>query len=455
MSPANILLINLFYLVMYKKLLPVNMEGTVKSHLKQMIAKGNTIELLNFFKKHQHDLFTPISLRKFQALIEKIKQNNEAHRRARHPDKLKPSYVGPLGELVDLVEAMDEIKLQNFYTPIEKEGNDTTLEQKITALGLWDSLVTCAREAAVASGITAMAFYNGSWSPTKDVGPHLGNSSTNADVAATVSLLRAVDAKLPQICRQLGCEDLQYFAEETSSPTKSMVEKQVGPSLKSRIKGEREFFSPKTNTIRVIADAIDGTGNFKKGFPIFCSAVAIIVNNTPRVSAIYDPVQHIVYTGLLAGIPKERDPLNTANKWHVSIGLKIPVLPIAGNRRLSEEHVGIHFTRSKHNEQSLKEMIGLIEHLVAASSGVYAVNSGVFSLAEVARGALGGFINNKTNPWDVTAGEVLIKATGGQVTDFGQKPIDYTRPGPVSVIAAPNRQLYDELWQIVERKTAR
>jgi len=432
------------------------MDRTVKSRFKQMILKGKTIELLRILKKHEQDLFTPSSLQKFQALLENIeKYYTKKSQKGQITDDLKPTYFRSLGELVQLVEAMDELKLQHFYAPIEKEGNASTLEQKITDLGLWDSLVTCAREAAVASGITAMEFYNESWSPAIDVGPHLGNSSTNADVAATVSLLRAVDTKLPQICQQLGCEDLQYFAEETSSTTKNMVEKQVGPSLKSRIKGEREFFSPKTNTIRVIADAIDGTGNFKKGFPIFCSAVAIIVNNTARVSAIYDPVQHVVYTGLLAEIPRESATLKTAYKWHVSIGLKIPVLPIGNKRKLSGENVGVHFTRNKHNEHPLKEMVGLIEHLVTASSGVYAINSGVFSLAEVASGALGGFINNKTNPWDVTAGEVLIKAMGGKVTDFRQKPIDYTQPGPVSVIAASTQQLYDELWEIVEKKTDR
>jgi fructose-1,6-bisphosphatase/inositol monophosphatase family enzyme len=421
-----------------------------------MIAKGDTIELLRILKKHQQGLFTPTNLRKFQMLLENLESYYELnHQRRGHTDELQPGDLRSLGQLVELVEGLDERQLEQFYSPIEEKGNASELEQKITALGLWDHLVTCAREAAVASGITAMDFFNGSWSNIKDVGTSLRNPSTNADVAATVSLLRALDAKLPQLCQQLGCDDLQYFAEELGSPYKSMVEKQVGSSLKSRIKGELEFFSPKTNTIRVIADAIDGTGNFKKGFPIFCSAVAIIVNNTPRVSAIYDPVRHVVYTGLLADMAGEKVTLKTAYKWHISIGQKVPVLPIGIKRCLSEEHIGIHFSRSKRNTQQLREMVGLIEHLVGASSGVYAINSVVFSLAEVARGALGGFINNKTNPWDVTAGEVLIKAMGGKVTDFEQKPMDYTKPGPVSVIATPTLQLYDEIWKIVEKETTR
>lgn len=67
---------------------------------------------------------------------------------------------------------------------------------------------------------------------------------------------------------------------------------------------------------------------------------------------------------------------------------------------------------------------------------IYALNSGLFAMAEIARGALGGFVNIITNPWDIAAGEVLVTAVGGIVSDFAGNKINYSLSGETSVIAA-------------------
>jgi fructose-1,6-bisphosphatase/inositol monophosphatase family enzyme len=117
----------------------------------------------------------------------------------------------------------------------------------------------------------------------------------------------------------------------------------------------------------------------------------------------------------------------------------------AGKRELkplAKEAVGIHLTRSF--PEKLKEFVGvqptqnngMLERLAAASGGIYALNSGIVAMKEVARGALGGFVNIITNPWDVAAREVLVRACGGTVTNFAGRPIEYIAPGTTSVIAA-------------------
>jgi myo-inositol-1(or 4)-monophosphatase len=70
-------------------------------------------------------------------------------------------------------------------------------------------------------------------------------------------------------------------------------------------------------------------------------------------------------------------------------------------------------------------------------------------MTEVARGAFAGFVNVTTNLWDVAAGEVLIKACGGKVTDLEGKPIDYARFGEVSLLAA-KREMHPRLLQLVQ-----
>ena len=76
----------------------------------------------------------------------------------------------------------------------------------------------------------------------------------------------------------------------------------------------------------------------------------------------------------------------------------------------------------------------MLERLAVASGGIYALNSGIVAMTEIAKGGLGAFVNIITNPWDVAAGEVIVKACGGKVTNFENEPIRYASIDPISVI---------------------
>jgi len=80
------------------------------------------------------------------------------------------------------------------------------------------------------------------------------------------------------------------------------------------------------------------------------------------------------------------------------------------------------------------------------------LNSGQMALAHVASGALAGFINNRTNIWDVAAGEVLIRAVGGSVTDFNGRAIDYRRSNYISVIASASQDTYKSMLSLIQER---
>jgi myo-inositol-1(or 4)-monophosphatase len=217
------------------------------------------------------------------------------------------------------------------------------------------------------------------------------------------------------------------------------------------------FFGGSNNVLRVIFDGIDGTANFNRGLPLFCSAVALLIDDQVRVSAIYDPIHHLVYSAALSGPYEAPTSTATASAWPVASGSRIDLAAESASQSptpLEREAVGTHFTRS--NPQALQDFLrpspgqteGRLERLIAASGGVYALNSGLVAMAEVARGALGAFVNVVTNPWDVAAGECLVRACGGIVTTVTGAPIDYGSPGKVSVLAA-KRHLHDRLLQLL------
>ena len=198
------------------------------------------------------------------------------------------------------------------------------------------------------------------------------------------------------------------------------------------------------------------TVNFTLGIPLFCSGLAILINNNVRVSAIYDPFHHIVYTGVLQGLDEHApEQIAEAQKLHVASGNWIPLREAAEQtrqRNRRKQVIGIHLTRS--HDDKLAEFLGTngpedwsqLGALAREFGGIYALNSGILAMTEVARGAFGGFVNNITNPWDVAPGEVLVKACGGKVTDFQGHPIDYATKGRrTSVVAGYNAEFHQDI----------
>lgn len=93
--------------------------------------------------------------------------------------------------------------------------------------------------------------------------------------------------------------------------------------------------------------------------------------------------------------------------------------------------------------------ISKFQQIAYEFGGIYALNSGISQMLEVAKGSIGGFVNYRTHPWDVAAGEVMVRASGGIVTDIYDKPIDYTSARPVSVVAG-NTNVHPSLVDITK-----
>ena len=303
--------------------------------------------------------------------------------------------------------------------------------------------------------MAAMGFYRGAWRQQESLASGK-NPSTLADLQATCVILETCNALLPPIRDKLGC-GLGYLGEETTF--NDFLRDKLSDQILRIIHKPKLFFIQRNNILRVIFDAIDGTENFSRGLPLFCSAIAILVDDQVRVSAIYDPIHRQVYSALLKGPYEDVEAQVTAFAWEVG-GNRIDMVKEAKEKQqkpLKEEAVGIHLTRNPEYKDKLKEFVGIsfgaqesvLERLCKASRGIYALNSGLFAMSEVARGALGAFVNNSTRPWDVAAGEVLIRACGGKVTDFDGNPITYSSAERISVVAAKGH-LHSDIINILK-----
>jgi myo-inositol-1(or 4)-monophosphatase len=147
-----------------------------------------------------------------------------------------------------------------------------------------------------------------------------------------------------------------------------------------------------------VFDPVDGTTNFAHGLPIFCSSLALEIHGRPMVAAIYDPTRRELFTaqrGLgawLNGAPLRVSSADTLMDALLCTGFPYTV------------------------QQKPEELIGLFGHFLAISRAVRRLGSAAIDLCYVAAGRLDGFWEQRLNPWDISAGALIVEEAGGRAT---------------------------------------
>ncbi len=159
---------------------------------------------------------------------------------------------------------------------------------------------------------------------------------------------------------------------------------------------------------RWYVDPLDGTTNFAHGFPVFC--VVLGLEHRPAgvkphedgqmlAGVIYDPLRDECFT-------TERGKGAWLN------GRAITVSKIA---TLQESLTSTGFPSHKRHASP---NIHFYQQFTLRSHGVRRAGSAAIDLAYVACGRIDGFWEFNLNPWDTSAGYLLVEEAGGTVTHF-------------------------------------
>jgi len=320
----------------------------------------------------------------------------------------------------------------------------------------WEALEKVVRDAALIAGMAAMRYYRDALSKQDPLTTHV-NPSTKADEYATVSLLQTLHT-VERLTSELNCQYV-VFAEELDD---DVVRPRILESLKNspvswRIRQSTKHFREGwEHNLAILVDAIDGTANFDAGLPFFGSAVAAFFKGQLRAGAVYDPFHHQVFYGSILGRTRDGQKRPTASVWTINSGQVESLCrqgpPVSRYSPASTERclIATHLTRS--DEDARNRFLKFLPHLYEEPSlkcGTYMLNSGQMALAHVAWGNLDAFINNRTKIWDVAAGEVLIQAVGGKVTDFDGREIDYSANPDTSVLACRTLAMHERLLKVI------
>jgi myo-inositol-1(or 4)-monophosphatase len=147
-----------------------------------------------------------------------------------------------------------------------------------------------------------------------------------------------------------------------------------------------------------IVDPLDGTTNFLHGIPQFAISIGLQREGTIIAGVIYNPANDELYTA-------ERGKGTFLNDQR---------LRVAGRRKLNECVIACglpHIGRGDH-ELSRAEM-SEIQNRVA---GLRRFGAASLDMAFVAAGRLDGYWERNLQPWDMAAGQIIVREAGGIVS---------------------------------------
>lgn len=150
-----------------------------------------------------------------------------------------------------------------------------------------------------------------------------------------------------------------------------------------------------------IIDPLDGTTNFIHGFPVFCVSIALRVRGRLEHGVIYDPLRQEIFSAS-RGEGAQLD------------GRRIRV---SGRKYLRDSLIGTGFPYHS-NQRWIDDYLQMFKVVMQETKGVRRPGAAALDLAYVAAGRIDGFWEMSLKPWDIAAGILLIRESGGRVADL-------------------------------------
>ena len=175
---------------------------------------------------------------------------------------------------------------------------------------------------------------------------------------------------------------------QKARPTYSILSEEVG-----QINNDESF--------KWIIDPIDGTSNFLHGIPHFAISIGLEHDKEIICGIIYDPIKDEIFTaekGNGAYLNNKRMRVSSRSK------LKDCIICTGGHKRDSKDR---ELALEEYKKFSSKVFIPIRKF-----------GSASLDMAYVAAGRCDGYWQRDLSYWDIAAGIILVKESGGFVTDF-------------------------------------
>jgi myo-inositol-1(or 4)-monophosphatase len=172
-------------------------------------------------------------------------------------------------------------------------------------------------------------------------------------------------------------------------------------------------------------DPLDGTTNYAHQFPFVAVSIALLYQGLPVVGVVYNPIMNELFH---------------ASKGCGAFvnGVKLSVSTIDDlNKSLLA--TGFPYQRREIEDNNYREFC----YMTNCSQGVRRAGAASLDLAYVAAGKLDGYWESHLQLWDVAAGVLLVQETGGIVSAYDGRPLNFMKPQ----ILATNGKLHPIMIQ--------
>ncbi|PIR17111.1 MAG: inositol monophosphatase [Deltaproteobacteria bacterium CG11_big_fil_rev_8_21_14_0_20_49_13] len=179
---------------------------------------------------------------------------------------------------------------------------------------------------------------------------------------------------------------------------------------------------------RWIIDPLDGTLNYAHGYPLFAVSIAL---------------EYKGYVVLGVAYESNHDELFVAEKGSGST-LNGRRIKVSETKELRKALLDTGFAYNKSRDEQKNNAVHFLNFLDRAAS-IRRDGAAVTDLCSVACGRFDGFWELYLKPWDIAAGQLIVKEAGGSVTMFNGGPLDIYG---IEILAS-NGRLHKEMVNVL------
>ncbi|WNO11196.1 inositol monophosphatase family protein [Teredinibacter sp. KSP-S5-2] len=159
---------------------------------------------------------------------------------------------------------------------------------------------------------------------------------------------------------------------------------------------------PKDADYEWIIDPLDGTTNFLHGIPQFSVSLACLYKGQIEHAVVLDPIKREEFTA-------------SRGKGAMLNGRRIRV---SGCKGMDGALIGTGIPFNGYALQNIDGYLDCVREIAGQTAGIRRAGSAALDLAYVAAGRFDGFWEIGLKPWDMAAGVLLVKESGGLLSDF-------------------------------------
>jgi len=178
---------------------------------------------------------------------------------------------------------------------------------------------------------------------------------------------------------------------------------------------------------RWIIDPLDGTTNYTHGFPWFAVSIALEVRGEVVIGVVYNPAHQELFVA-------EKGQGAYCNDVQIRV---------SDTRRLDRSLLATGFPYDRKESE-----VNNYDHFVNFQQAAQACRrpgAASLDLAYTAAGRFDGYWEMKLKPWDVAAGQLLVKEAGGRISNFAGGDFDIFSPEILASNGAVHREMIEVL----------